>query len=328
MRTERVRVLLVNLASLGDVVQAMPVVHDIRAAHPLAHVDWVVPAPLVPLVRRVDGVHDVFACAAPRWRVGAGWRQARAERRALRSALKAQAYDAIIDLQGRLRSTWTARLASGPRYTPAHRADGSSRASPARWLAHHAIAVTPRCHLLDRARELAATALHYRVDGAPVFGLRTGGERASLPTLVLAHGSARDEHLWPEENWIEFGQRCASAGYDIALPRGGKTEADRAERIARAIGPQARVWPVLALDDLADRMQGTQGVIGVDSGISQLAVALNLPHVQLFNAPTAWHTGPRREHGHRQQVALERQPTPEVDLVWAAWQVVRRAGRA
>ena len=36
------RILIVKLSSLGDVVHAMPVVHDIRSAHPDAVVDWVV----------------------------------------------------------------------------------------------------------------------------------------------------------------------------------------------------------------------------------------------------------------------------------------------
>ena len=34
------RVLIVKLSSLGDVVHVMPVVHDLRAAHPQALIDW------------------------------------------------------------------------------------------------------------------------------------------------------------------------------------------------------------------------------------------------------------------------------------------------
>jgi len=51
------RVLIVKLSSLGDVVHAMPVVDDIRAAHPGALIDWVVEPGFAPLVRRVDGMH-------------------------------------------------------------------------------------------------------------------------------------------------------------------------------------------------------------------------------------------------------------------------------
>jgi len=63
-----VRVLLVKLSSLGDVVHAMPVVHDIRTAHPGALIDWVVEPGFAPLVRRVAGIGQVFECAQRRWR--------------------------------------------------------------------------------------------------------------------------------------------------------------------------------------------------------------------------------------------------------------------
>ncbi|MEP7100646.1 MAG: hypothetical protein ABI781_09065, partial [Burkholderiales bacterium] len=59
--------------------------------------------------------------------------------------------------------------------------------------------------------------------------------------------------------------------------------------------------------------------------------ALNLPHVQIYNWPTAWRTGPQAEHGHRHQVSVESrepaQPTPSIDAVWSAWSQVREAAR-
>ena len=72
-----------------------------------------------------------------------------------------------------------------------------------------------------------------------------------------------------------------------------------------------------------DRLAATGGAIGVDSGPSHIAVALDLPHVQIYNHPTAWRTGPQDRHGHRHQVSIEARPTPPVDAVWAAWQQVQ-----
>jgi 3-deoxy-D-manno-octulosonic-acid transferase len=43
----------------------------------------------------------------------------------------------------------------------------------------------------------------------------------------------------------------------------------------------------------ADRaLAALRGVVGVDSGLSHIAVALDLPHVQIYNFDTAWRTGP------------------------------------
>ncbi len=320
------RVLIVKLSSLGDVVHAMPVVNDIRAVYPGVQIDWVVEPGFAPLVRRVAGVSDVIECALRRWRKAWWTKAVRTEWRAFRARLTAHRYDAVIDLQGLTKSALIARFARGPSFGLANRTEGSSFERPARWLIDQAIAIEPHIHALDRSRELAARALNYTVKGPPRFGLQAQGAREAQPTLVFVHGTSRDDKLWPEADWIEFGQRCICAGYQIALPHAGAVELARAQRLAQAIGPQATVWPQMSLDQLVDRMGATQGVIGVDSGLSHIAVALNLPHVQIYNFPSSWRTGPQLAHGHRHQISVERAPTPEIDLIWAMWQVVRKAG--
>jgi heptosyltransferase-1 len=324
------RVLIVKLSSLGDVVHAMPVVHDIRAAHPEALIDWVVEPGFAALVRRVDGVQVVIECALRRWTRAWWTRAVRAEWRAFKTQLRAQRYDAVLDLQGLTKSALIARLAhrtpGGASYGLANRTDGAGHEPPARWLVDRAIRIEPRIHALDRSRVLAAKALGYTFDGPPQFGLRvnaaaTGG----APTLVLVHGSSRDDKLWPEASWIELSRRAIAQGWRIALPHAGADELERAQRIAGALGHPAQVWPAMGLDALVDRLGATQGVIGVDSGLSHIAVALDLPHVQLYNWPTAWRTGPQLAHGHRHQVSTEAQPTPSIDAVWSAWTQVREA---
>ena len=320
------RVLIVKLSSLGDVVHAMPVVHDIQSVYSNAYIDWVVEPAFAPLVRRVSGVDAVIECAQRRWRK-AWWTSAvRAEWRRFRGQLAAHRYDAVLDLQGLTKSALVARMAQGPSFGLANRTEGSGYELPARWLVDQAIEIQPRIHALDRSRELAARALNYRIGGPPHFGLQAHGERAARPTVVFVHGSSRTDKLWPEECWVDLGHRMLASGFEVALPHAGADELARAHRLAQALGPHATVWPAMPLDALIDQMGATQGVIGVDSGLSHIAVALNLPHVQLYNFPTAWRTGPQQAHGHRHQVSVERDPTPEVDLVWATWQVVRRAG--
>ena len=322
------RVLIVKLSSLGDVVHAMPVVSDIQSVYSSAYIDWVVEPAFAPLVRRVQGVDDVIECAQRRWRK-AWWTPAvRAEWRAFRTRLTAQPYDAVLDLQGLTKSALVARMARGPSFGLANRTEGSGYELPVRWLVDQLIPIEPRIHAVDRSRELAAKALNYRVGGAPHFGLQAHGVRPGPPTVVFVHGTSRADKLWPEESWLALGQRMIASGYEVALPHSGAEELARARRLAQALGSHATVWPEMPLDMLVDHMGATQGVIGVDSGLSHIAVALNLPHVQLYNFPTAWRTGPQLAHGHRHQVSIERDPTPELDLVWATWQVVRRAGPA
>jgi heptosyltransferase-1 len=104
-------------------------------------------------------------------------------------------------------------------------------------------------------------------------------------------------------------------GLDVALPHGNDEERLRSEALAEML-PGAQVWPRLSLDQLTTEMAQCTGVIGVDSGLSHIAVALDLPHVQIYNFDTAWRTGPQ---GLRRQTSVVDAPTPTVDAVWRAW---------
>ncbi|MCE9658350.1 MAG: lipopolysaccharide heptosyltransferase I [Burkholderiales bacterium] len=321
------RILIVKLSSLGDVVHALPVVADIHAAHPGATIDWVVEPGFASLLGRVAGLAGVIELPLRRWSKS-GWLGAatRGEMGAFVRRLRQERYDAVIDLQGLTKSALVSVLARGPGYGLANRTEGASHEWPARWLVTHAIRVEPHSHALDRSRELVARAIGTTVSGAPLFGLAAA--KAATPErsrIVFIHGTSRADKLWPEASWIELGRRLVAAGGTIALPRADAEEHARALRIAAALGDACEVWPAMDLGALIDRMAATGGAIGVDSGPSHIAVALDLPHVQIYNHPTAWRTGPQVRHGHRHQVSIEAQPTPDVDAVWAAWQQVQGA---
>lgn len=326
--TQPRRILIVKLSSLGDVVHAMPAVQDIRRAWPLAQVDWVVERGFAPLVRRCEGVGRVIECELRRWRKAPLARPTRHAWRAFRADLQAQAYDAVIDLQGLTKSALVARVArlapGGRRYALANQTEGSGYEAPTRWVADVAIRIEPRIHAVDRSRQLCARALGYALLADEVYGLRaepgTGAGHAQEVTLV--HGTSRDDKLWPQAHWIDLGRRLIEQGFRIGLPHGGAAERERAERLAAALGDAATVWPALDLGRLTDRMAGGAGVIGVDSGLSHIATALELPHVQIYNFDTAWRTGPV---GRARQRSVYAAPTPDVAAVWQAWRQVRAA---
>ncbi len=333
------RILIVKLSSLGDVVHAMPVVHDLRAAFPGVVIDWVVEPGFAPLVQRVRGVADCIECPLRRWSRNWWTGATRAEWRRFRQRLRQERYEAVLDLQGLTKSAVIARLAHGVSYGLANRTEGASHEPPARWLIDRSIAVPERITAVDRSRLLAARALGYvPPSGPPCFGLEARAAipadapvlvPARQPTLAFIHGSSRDDKLWPEDHWIAFGRRAVDAGWRLALPHAGEAERARAERLAAALGGPAvaDVWPAMSLDALLDRLAATQGAVGVDSGLSHVAVALGLPNVQLYNFATAWRTGPPMAGGEAasRQVSVEGTPWPTVDEAWAAWQDVIEA---
>lgn len=336
------RILIVKLSSLGDVVHAMPAVQDIVRAFPQAQVDWVVERGFAPLVQRCAGVQRVIACDLRRWRkqpFAAATRQAWRE---FRAALGAQAYDAVIDLQGLTKSALVARLARtaplGLRYAMAHATEGSSYEAPTRWVADRAIALAPHVHAVERSRRLCAAALGYTLEGPAQCGLQAKAS-ASTPTsadpspnsnptparpvVALVHGTSRTDKEWPLAHWVALAQRLNAQGYAVALPQASAQELATAQAIAAQVA-QAEVWPRMGLDAVCDALARCAGVVGVDSGLSHMAVALGLPHVQIYNLDTAWRTGPHAPT----QVSVFAAPAPSPEGVWQAWQQVSSAGAA
>lgn len=327
------RILFVKLSSLGDVVHAMPALQDVRSALPRAQVDWVVEGAFAPLVRRCEGVGRVIASELRRWRKSPLSAQTRAEWRSFRDELRRDPYDAVIDLQGLTKSALVARVArlapGGRRYALANRTEGSSYEALTRWVAHIALRIEPHVHAVQRSRQLCASALGYPLPASLRYGLqpqdaRSCGTAVHAPgdTVVLVHGSSRDDKCWPESHWNALGGRLIAQGLSIALPHGSDEERDRSERLARELGPQAEVWPHTDLGTLTDRLARSAGVVGVDSGLSHIASALDRPHVQIYNFDTAWRTGPlpSSDGGPGRQLSVFAQPTPTMEAVWRAWQ--------
>ncbi|MFT6589980.1 MAG: heptosyltransferase-1 [Rhodoferax sp.] len=331
-----VKILIVKLSSLGDVVHAMPALQDIRRAYPEAQIDWVVERGFAPLVQRCDGVQRVITCELRRWRKSPLSAPTRQAWRAFKIELQRESYDAVIDLQGLSKSAligWLARLTpAGKRYGLAHATEGSSFEAPARWVADVALTLPMHTHAVARSRQVCAQALGYALPSTLTYGLLARTKQTPLAlnspgvgvspkgVVALVHGTSRANKQWSLASWQDLGQRLNDSGYAVALPHGSHEEQQFAQAIAAGLR-QVVVWPRLGLDALTDALAACAGVVGVDSGLSHIAVALDLPHVQLYNFDTAWRTGPEPTPGTH-QCSVFAQPTPLVNAVWQAWQAV------
>ncbi len=315
-------ILLVKLSSLGDVIQTMPVVHDVLQAFPGAQIDWVVEEAFAPLVKRVLGVRRVFAMAERRWRKSRSNPGTQREHEVFLADFQSQAYDAIIDFQGLIKSALVARqarlTATGFRATYANKSEACGYEWPVRFMLDRPLPMARRIHAVARYRTLAAAALDFKLAEPPVYPLQASpGEKRQA--VVLAHGTTRRDNEWPLDCWITLGQKLAAQGLSIALPQASDAELALAQAVANAIGPQAVVWPRMGLPEVLDHMAACTGVVGVDSGLSHLAVALDLPHVQIFSQARAWRAGPV---GKPHQTAVGGDAAPNVVTVWQAWQNV------
>lgn len=317
------KVLIVKLSSLGDVIQTTPVVNDVHRQLPGASIDWVVEEGFADLLSRVNGLTRVIPCAQRRWRKTPFASDTRAAWRAFWQDLQAQSYDAVIDFQGLIKSAYIARGAKltphGFSVTYGNASDLCAYEWPVKWLLKKTVPMERTIHAVARYRTLAARALGYEASGVlqelPSYPFATAAAHQRRG-VMLAHGTTRPDNEWPFDHWLGLGQQLMAQGEQVLVPQASESELQFAQRLVAQLGQGAQVLPRMSLAQVCDQMAQCKGVVSVDSGLGHLAVALNLPVVQLFSQPRIQRAGPV---GVAHQCAIGGDHVPSVAQAWQAW---------
>jgi heptosyltransferase-1 len=283
-------ILFIKTSSLGDVIHQMPAITEARRHLPAARFSWVVEEAFAPLAALHPAVNEVIPVAWRRWRRALFTLSAQREILNMIGKLRARRYDAIIDTQGLARSAMLARLTGGPR----HGYDAASvreRLAASLYTVRHAVARDR--HAVARNLALTALALGYMPEGPVDYGL----DRAALadavvsPYAIAFHATAQDRKLWPEQSWIELGRLLGARTPRLLFPWGNDDERARAERIVAQL-PHGRVPDRRPVDAMARLVAGASFVVGVDTGLSHLAAAMNVPLTAIFTGSEPSLTSP------------------------------------
>lgn len=275
-------ILLVKTSSLGDVIHNLPVVSDLRQIWPEVAIDWVVEEKFAEIPRLHPGVRNVLPVAIRRWRKHLGERATWREMHEFIHNLRAPYYDLVLDTQGLIKSGIVTRLARGLRcgYTRE-----VARERHAAMFYDCGYSIPNTAHAVERNRWLAAAACGYRPDLPLHYGIHAtppdDGKSSQGPYCVLLTATSRADKLWPNDHWQSLGRQLAQRGLHSVLPAGTAEERARAELIARGI-PGAQVIPPSSLTELAGLIGQAECVIGVDTGLSHLAAALDKPVIALY----------------------------------------------
>ena len=281
------RILVIKLSSLGDIAHALPAVRALKERTG-AVIDWVVQPEYTRLLTccpdverliefpRRDFARNVFSFL----------REVRRER-----------YDAIVDLQGLMKSAWVAGMARGRlRAGPAWAREGAHwfyTLQPAR-------AEGPRRHAVEELMDVvnavapgAADAPVPRLDFPEAENVVEPG-----PHVAFAPFSRWDTKDWPIEKFAELGKRLvAEMGCQIRIV-GGSSNEDQGEALARQIGRARNLCGKTDLPGLCSLLKGMDLLVTVDSGPMHWADALGVPLVAIFGATDPSRTGPYRQLNH------------------------------
>lgn len=275
------KLLIVKTSSLGDVIHNLPIINDINNHYPNAIIDWVVEESFAEIPRMHTRVNHVIPIALRRWRKHLLDKNTWREISAFKRLITANHYDAIIDTQGLLKSALITSQAKGVK----HGYDQQSIREPlASYFYNRKYAVSYQQHAVIRNRTLAALSLAYvPPDTSPDYGIEAPATSLELPRpfVIALHGTSRDSKLWPTDHWITLGKSLAEHGLNMVLPWASKAELNRANQIAQAL-PNACVLAKSSIATLAAVIAQSQAAVGVDTGLSHLAAALNKPIVAIY----------------------------------------------
>ena len=279
-------------------MQTLPALTDAARAFPDICFDWAVAHSFaeVPVWHRQ--VENVFASAHRRWGKNVSDAVKTREARNFLAALRAHHYDAIVDLQGEWKSALIARLAKGKRH-------GLDARSAHEWGAHLSYqkryAVPKRQHSIQRMRQLLAKALGYTYAESEIdYGIdpsRLPPEPLAIPHpyLVFIHSTSWTSKVWPEFYWQELTRKATGAGFHVVLPWGSADEQQRSIRIA-AGNDKVVVLPSLSISEKASVISRAMVTVGLDTGLSHIAAACNIPSVTLYGATDPFLVGATGRH--------------------------------
>ncbi len=290
MKSEKKRILVIKLSSLGDIFHALPAVHNLQVALD-AEVDWVTQPEYVDLVKCFPMVSKVISFPRREF-----WSQAGV----LVRAVRVSRYDYIVDLQGLIKSAIVARVAhGGQRIGPSFQREG------ARFLYDAVAGVRNKNrHAVEENLDVV------RYLGLPVMPVAFPVHFPALtldyptPRVALVPWSRRVNKNWPTSFYIEAARQIQTEfGASIFL-FGSKAEREGCEEIRKALSSTSGAGAVLnlagqtSLVEMGSWLAQMNLVLVNDSGPLHMAVALDVPVVTMFGPTDPQRTGPYGEGHH------------------------------
>lgn len=295
-------ILLVRLGAIGDVVRALPALDLLRRARPGTPVDWLVEeksASLLdahPQIRRtIVFPRKDLARRAATLRLFSAADLLGGAARTLRDA----GYEAVVDLQGSLKSAWLARLSRCPRRYGL--ASGHGREASHLFYTHPVDPGPGRMSRVERNFRLLVP-LGVAAPGAgeppPRANLPlTAADRAwaegvvaslappGRPLVLLYPGTSERQAYkrWPAPRYGWLAARLRDDGAQVLVAGGPGEEAMVQEACEATSTPPARV-PPSTLRQLAAVLERVDLFVGGDTGPMHLAWAAGARVLGLFGA--------------------------------------------
>jgi lipopolysaccharide heptosyltransferase I len=301
------KILILKPSSLGDVVQALPVLRLLKRHLPASRIYWWLDSTLVPLLEGDPDLAGVIPFERRRW---AAPRQLKELWRSVRRA-RAQSFDWVIDLQCLARSGALAWLANGRLLVGLDEPREGARG-------FYDVAVPRRSYFTH--------AVDWYLSVLPVLGVPVHNDFTWLPArpgvaaavrnkwpingarwIVLLPGARWPDKRWPAGHFAALVRQLAGEHPELRFAVLGNNEDHQiGANIAQAApGRCLDLTGQTSLPELVEWVRLSALVVTNDTGPMHVAAALGGPVVALFGPTEPRRTGPYGQIAHVLQTGLE-----------------------
>lgn len=293
VRVAVLKILILKPSSLGDVVQALPVLRLLKQRYPNSEIYWWIEVRSAALLEDDPDLAGIFRFDRERWATPWHWNEIWKSI----GALRRHKFDLIIDLQALARSAAVGWLANGSCFVGLH--DWRELAS-----GYYDISVprpSPATHAVDWYLEVLRVLrvpVHTNFDWMPKRE-RVASEVESLwrlngsPTVALLPGARWENKRWPVQHFqklvVDLRARDESLRFVIL---GGPSDVSLAGQITSA-APEACIDLTgrTSLPQMVEVIRKCSVVVTNDTGPMHVAAALQKPVVGIFGPTNPARTG-------------------------------------
>jgi lipopolysaccharide heptosyltransferase II len=301
-----VKILILKPSSLGDVVQALPVLRLLKRHFPGSEIHWWIDSALAPLLEGDPDLAGVVLFERRRWAAPRHWPEMWRSIRWLRQ----QAFDRVIDLQCLLRSGVFAWLANGKLSIGLDEPREGGRGF---------------YDLIVRRPSALTHAVDWYLGVLPLLGVPVDGDFQWLPErpalaesvrrkwpverarwIVIQPGARWLNKRWPAESYAELVRLLGAANPELNFViLGGAEDRSLGAVIARVNATRCLdLTGGLSLPEMVEWIRLSKLMVTNDTGPMHIAAALGTPVVAVFGPTEPRRTGPYRQLEHVVRINL------------------------
>jgi len=297
------KVLIVRASAIGDIVFASPFAEAIKKTYPDAHIAWLMEKGNEALMSDSPYVDECIVMPVSEWKFL--WKNGKKldaikRIRAFGAELKTHRFDIAIDLQGLFKSGIFAWMTSAPVRIGLGSREGSQ------WLMNRVI---PRkgeperisSEYLYLAEQLGLNHSHF----TPTLSLNPLSEKQALEKLakhdlqpekyiVFAAFTTRPQKHWFADAWQALASMVRKKTGLISVLLGGPADDAAAREIQSGTPDMVNLVGQTQLAEAVAIIANAKALIGVDTGLTHMGIAFDIPTVALFGSTCPYTNTTRR----------------------------------